>query len=113
MLRQLGQLRPADTNTASLFTPTISGQYKVFLIVIANTGTVSANSSVYHDADGTTYSTATAIQYGTPIPVGASIHLEFEKGITDYRAAGNIAVQSSVADTLTFTCYGEIEGEDL
>ena len=111
--KQLGQLRPANTSAASLFTPGQSGQYKIYLIVIANTGSVSANASVYHDVDGTTYSTATAIQYGTPVDVGGSIHLEFREGLADYQAAGNLGVQSSVADTLTFTAYGIVDGEEL
>lgn len=113
MYRQLGQLRPGNTSAASLFSPTVSGQYKVFSILIANSDAGAATASVYHDVDGTTYDQTTAIVYNKSIATGDYLHLQFPDGICDYQLAGNIGVKSSVASALTFTAYGEVEGQSL
>jgi|TARA_R110000803_G_scaffold54828_1_gene111647 hypothetical protein len=113
MRRQLGQLRPANTNAASVFTPTETKEYRIYSIHIANVGTEASNASIYHDANGSTYNQTTAIMYGTAVPVGGTVIIELPLGIGDYQVAGNIGVQSSVASTLNFTIYGEILGEVL
>lgn len=109
MIRQLGQLRPANTSAASAFTPAVSAPYVVSLINIANVSAAPVDVSVFHDIDGTTYDQTTALLYTHTLAVGAMIQIE--SGIADYRAAGNLGVQSSVANAATFTIYGTVEGE--
>jgi hypothetical protein len=111
MRRQLGQLRPANTSAASAFTPAVSGQYSVNLINIANVSEAPVDVSVFHDKDGTTYDQTTALLYTHTLAIGGAIQLEAD--FADYLAAGNLGVQSSVANAATFTLYGEIEGEQL
>jgi hypothetical protein len=111
--RQLGQLKPANTSAASLFTPGAAKEYRIYSIHITNVGAGSANASVFHDEDGSTYDTTTALMYVFPIAVGEYKQLDFPEGLCGYKAASSVGVQSSVANTLTFTCYGEIIGEEV
>jgi len=109
MIRQLGQLRPASTVAASVFTPAVAAPYTVSLINICNVSTADVVVSVFHDVDGVTYDQSTAILYTHTLSAGGM--LQIEGNIADYRAAGNIGVQSSVANAATFTVYGTISGE--
>ena len=111
MLRQLGQLRPANTTAASVFTPTVAGEYRIKAILIANVS--AALAGIYHDKDGTTYDESTAIVFGKSIATADYLHLTFKDGIGDYLALGNLGVKTSVNSALTFTVYGEILGEEL
>lgn len=114
VLRQLGQLRPANTTAASLFTPEEAKQYKIYLIIITNVGAGAAKASIFHDVDGTTYDQTTALMYEKSISPGSSpIELEYRHGISGYEAAGNLGVQTDTANALNFTCYGEIIGEEV
>tara|TARA_R110000803_G_scaffold1228_4_gene4002 strand:+ start:2348 stop:2689 length:342 start_codon:yes stop_codon:yes gene_type:complete len=113
MRRQLGQLRPANTTAASVFTPAVSGEYKITSILIANVSGSAALAGIYHDKDGSTYDETTAIVFNKRIAHEEYVHLIFEDGIGDYLAAGNLGVKTSVGNALTFTVYGEIVGEEL
>jgi hypothetical protein len=113
MRRQLGQLTPDGTAAVTLFQPTSSGAYNIDLINIANVGSGSIKVSLFHDRDGTTYSTATALLWNTDIPAGGLIQFEVAKGYADYTESGSIGVQTNTANDATFTCYGEIKGERL
>jgi hypothetical protein len=113
MRRQLGQLRPANTSAASLFTPAVSKEYRIYYIQVSNTTGSAASASVYHDIDGTTYTEVTALLFGKVVPANDYITLSFIGGIGDYQSTGNIGVETSVNNALTFTLYGEILGEEL
>lgn len=111
MNRQLGQLRPANTSAASIFSPDTSGPYEAALLVITNVTTSAADASFFHDKNGTTYDETTALLFGHSIAAGDVVMIEGPFG--DYEEAGNFGVQSSVADALNFTLYGTIERERL
>lgn len=114
MYRQLGQLRPANTTAASLFTPGEAKEYRIYLIVVTNVSAGAAKASIFHDKDGTTYDQTTALVYEHSISAGSSpLELEYRHGISGYEAAGNLGVQTDTANALNFTCYGEIVGEEL
>lgn len=111
MRRQLGQVRPASTPATALFQPTKNAHYNIDLINIVNVGSVTANVSLFHDKDGSTYDETTALLWQCPLYVGETIQIEMAKGFADYLLAGSVAAQTSVSNAVTFTCYGEIEGE--
>jgi hypothetical protein len=113
MRRQLGQLTPDGTAAVTLFQPSSSGGYNVDLINIVNVGAGSIKVSLFHDRDGTTYTTATALMWDVDLPAGSLIEFEVTKGFADYTESGSIGVQTNTADSVTFTCYGEILGERL
>ena len=103
-LIQLGQARPADTGTATLFNP-VTLDYTMRSLVICNTstdGTVSAR--VFHDDDGLTYDETTALAWDIPVGSNSVVNLELSVYLSD--ATGNIGVRSNVANALTFTAYG-------
>lgn len=109
--RQLGQSRPANTSAASVYNSTEGAPYVIENITICNTSDSAALASIYHDEDGTTYDQSTAVMYQASIPANKTVH--YEGYISGYKATGNVAVQSSVANALTFTLYGEQKGELL
>lgn len=105
--RQIAQSRPSGTSAASFVSN--ARPWTCELIVITNTGSSAAKYSIYHDADGTTYSTATAIAYQIQINTGEMHTIEVP--IRNDDRTGNLAVQTDTANAITFTAYGEIEGE--
>lgn len=111
MRRQLGQVRPANTNATVLFQPAKNAPYCIDFINIANVGSSTIKVSVFHDRDGSTYDETTALLWESEILTDGVLHMEFHRGIADYLAAGSVAVKTDVADSAVFTCYGEIEGE--
>lgn len=107
-LRQLGQLRPANTTPQTLYTPADGIIAKNVVVIVCNVSAGNANYSIYHDDNGTTYDQTTALHYGvqltsgtaaTPVSIDIPIHMDDD--------TGSIGVQTSVADALTFTAYGE------
>jgi len=107
--KQIAQTRPSGT-TATTFIQE-DRPWTVDLVMVTNTGAVSADVSLYHDADGTTYDTSTAILYTISVAVGEVYMIEFAAPIRNIDRSGSLGVQASVADTLTITAFGEVEGE--
>lgn len=111
MDRQLGQVTPSGTSAVVLFQPTKNAPYKIHSIMISNHGAGTVKVSLYHDVDGSTYDNTTDLF--TEISILTKGHLLYEplKGISDYRQAGSVGIKTDTADDVTFTAYGEIEGE--
>ena len=103
-LKQLGQLRPADTNAASLYSPASAVDAVVKSIIVANTSGVDASFRIFHDDNGTTYDETTALFWDTPITADDTLVLGPFAAMAD--DTGNLAVRSSVGNALTFTAYG-------
>ena len=102
---QLGQLRPANTTAASLYSPA-SGETQVTALHISNTSAAAATFRVFHDDDGTTYDETTALYWDVTVAAGDAVTITWDKGLYMNDATGNLAVRTSVADALTFTLYG-------
>lgn len=102
--KQLGQLRPANTTAASLYSPAASTETIIKSIVIANTTAGAALYRVFHDDDGTTYDETTALFWDVSLAADTSIVLEFNLMMDD--STGNLAVRTDTNDALTFTAYG-------
>jgi len=103
--KQLGQLLPADTNAASLFSPTEPTIIKS--IVVCNVTSTAYTFRIFLDDDGTTYSTATALFYDTAINGNETVELDVYWPMSD--TAGNLAVRSSNASSINFTAFGVVD----
>ncbi len=57
----LGQLRPADTIAASIYSPGVGITAIIKLIMIVNTSGEAASARLFIDDDGTTYDENTTI----------------------------------------------------
>lgn len=101
--KQLGQLRPADTNAASIYSPAASTDAVGLSLKVCNTTGTDATCRVFHDDDGTTYDETTALFYDVNAPANQTLTLGIGSMDND---AGNIAVRSSTSSALTFTLYG-------
>ena len=104
-MEQLGQLRPANTTAASLFSPT-SGEVLVKSVIVANTSGAAATFRLFHDDNGTTYDETTALAWDVNIPADSVATVELNIMMDD--ASGNLAVRTNTNDALTFTCYGSV-----
>lgn len=109
MRRQLAQSRPSDTNAASVVNDT--RPWQVDLILVTNTSSDNASATIYHDADGTTYSEATALVWSAQIKPNDTAYFEFPIPISNINSNGNLAVRSGSASALTFTVYGTLQGD--
>jgi hypothetical protein len=103
-LKQLGQLMPTNTTAASLYSPGASTQTLIKSIVVCNTSGDPVAYRVFHDDNGTTYDTTTALYYDVALAGNTTIVLEFNLAMND--STGNLAVRTDRANNITFTCYG-------
>lgn len=103
--KQLGQLKPADTAAASVYSPSTDATAKLLLLVICNTTGSAATYQVFHDADGSTYDATTALSYSVSLAANTSTYLDL-KGIFMNNSSGNIGVQSGTGAAINFTLYG-------
>lgn len=106
----LGQVRPADTNNATLFAADQVG-VEVTRIVVCNVSGGAATCRVFHDVGGAAFDQSNALRYDVNVPGGSFIEIIGESmGAGLQLEAGDaIGVRSSVADALTFTAYGVTE----
>jgi hypothetical protein len=111
MRRQLAQLRPSSTSAEVLFNPETNKPYTIDYINICNVSGAAVNVSICHDADGVVYTEDTALLWNYEMAETEVLH--WEAKLSEYQSAGNIAVIVSVASAVTFSAYGEIQGEQL
>lgn len=102
--KQLGQLRPANTTAASLYSPGTGVTAIVKSLYIANTTGGSVTFRIFVDDDGTTYDETTALFWDTTIAGGTTVELDTFLALND--SSGNLAVRTSSANALTFTAFG-------
>jgi len=102
--KQLGQLRPANTTAASLYSPPALTTAIIKGLTICNTTATTATFRVFNDDDGSTYDETTALFFDAEIEGNVTI------SVTGYKAmdnsAGNFAVRTDTANALTFTLFG-------
>ena len=102
--KQLGQLRPADTNAASLYSPAASTTAVIKSIVICNQTGTAATFRIFVDDNGTTYDPTTAHYFDVSLAANATTQIDTYWAMND--ATGNLAVRTGTASALTFTAYG-------
>ena len=101
--KQLGQLRPANTTAASLYSPS-SGNTIIKSVVICNTSGAAATFRIFVDDDGTTYDETTALYWDTDIAVDTTVQIDTFWSMNN--SSGNLAVRTDTANALTFTAFG-------
>jgi len=102
--KQLGQLRPANTTAASIYSPGTNVTAVRLSLVICNTTATTAKFRVFHDDDGTTYDESTALLFDADILGNHTVEVDGFKAMDN--PSGNIAVRTDTADALTFSLYG-------
>lgn len=104
--KQLGQLRPANTTAASIYSPAISTTAIIKTIVVCCTSTSSGAKQfrIFLDDDGTTYDESTALYYDVNISNRETVTINTFIAMDD--SSGNLAVRTDTADALTFTVFG-------
>jgi len=102
--KQLGQLRPADANAASIYSPGADTTAIVRNITVANLTANALTFSIFHDDDGTTYDETTALFFTVRIEKNQTVQLTAYAAMNN--SSGNLAVQTSVANAINFTVYG-------
>ena len=102
--KQLGQLRPANTTAASIYSPAASTETIVKTIIVSNTSGSDLKYRIFHDDDGTTYDETTALFWDVLLFKEESHVLELNVMMDD--STGNLAVRTDTATAATFTCYG-------
>lgn len=103
--KQLAQARPTDTNTATLYNPTILTNINT--IIVSNTTGTAATYSIFWDNDGSTYDQSTALFYQVSLDANATDIIEFYRPLTMIDPAGNIGIQSGTSSAITYSLYGE------
>ena len=101
----LGQLRPANTTAASLFSPTNGYEYRIDVIYVCETAGNTPTYRIFFDDDGTTYDETTAIAFDPALSANQSLRVEGPFYMNN--AAGNIGVRTSAGNEITFTAFGE------
>ncbi len=101
---QLGQLRPADTNPASLYSPAASTEVMILSILVCNTTGSAATFRLFIDDDGTTYDQTTALYYDVSVAANTTLQIDLKLTMDD--SSGNLAVQTGTNNALTFTAFG-------
>jgi len=106
--KQLGQLRPANTTAASIYSPPGNAVTRVENIIICNSSGSSAKFRIFHDSDGTTYDETTALFWDGILLSNTTAFFGDDKFGPLYlnNTNGNIAVRTDTANALTFTIYG-------
>lgn len=102
--KQLGQLRPANTTAASLYSPGASTTTIIKSIVICNQTASSAKYRIFVDDDGTTFDETTALFFD--ITIGANSTDQIDTFYAMNNSSGALAVRTDTNSALTFTCFG-------
>lgn len=103
--KQLGQLRPADTTAASLYSP--AGETAIIKsIVVCNTTASAAAFRIFLDDNGTTYDQTTALFYDANINANETVEIDTYWPMND--STGNLAVRTDTGSALTFTAFGAV-----
>ena len=102
--QQLGQLRPANTTAASIYSPAAEVTWIGKSVVICNTSSATALARIFHHEAGTTYDETTAIYWDVEVLADETRTLTVL--IAGKTSAGNVAVRTNIANALTFSFYG-------
>ena len=108
--RQLAQVSPTTT-ASTAFQLTDAAPFTVDLVNIVNVTDGSVDVSLYHDSDGTTYTSTSSLIWNHTLAAGEI--LCYEHPISGYTVSEGVGVRCSVDAGATFTFYGIIEGERL
>ena len=99
----LGQVAPADTNLATLYTVPTGKRLLTSTVSVCNIGAVSASYDILVRVAGAAAANKQYLAKSTPLPPGKTdfITIAITAEPTDV-----VSVKSSVADTLAFNLFG-------
>ena len=100
----LGQVRPADTTAASVYSPASSATWIGKNLTVCNTSGSATTFRVFHSASGTTYDETTALLWEHPIAAATTVQIT--SLMAGNVSTGNVGVRSGAGNALTFTFYG-------
>jgi len=99
----LGQVEPANTSNADLYTVPSATETIVSTIVVSNSSAADASFRIFIREDGATAGTENSIAYDTVI--GANTQAAFTLGLT-LSATDVVTVRSSSGGSITFSAFG-------
>lgn len=102
--KQIAQIRPAVTTPVQAYSPAVGVTGIIKFFTITNTSNGSRRFSIYLDDDGTTFDESTALFFEVSLSRQSSFTLSVWWPMTN--PSGNLAVQTSAANDLTFTFHG-------
>ena len=102
--KQLGQARPGDTNSVSIYSPAANVTTIITHIFVCNTTGNTPAYSIYCDDDGSTYDETSALYFANAM--AANTTEKIPCFIAMNNSAGNLAVETDTADEITFTVFG-------
>lgn len=103
--KMLGQIRPSNTSPVSIYSPPTGVETIAFMVTVVNHSNQDVDATFYVDDDGTTYNESTMIAQRTISKGSESEKHGLYLAMNDEN--GNIAVQTSSANDLTFTIWGK------
>ena len=101
--KQLGQVRPASTTAASLYSPGVGITAIIKSVWICNTTGATVLFRIFVDDDGTTYDESTALFWDVSVSGNTTVELDTFIALND--SAGNLAIRTETANALTFTAF--------
>ena len=102
--KQLGQLRPADTTAATLYSPADNTTTIITNIWVCNTTANTPTYRLFVDDNSTTYDQTTAIAYDVAMTANQSVRIPCYIAMNN--SSGNLAVRTSANSEITFTAFG-------
>ena len=102
--KPLGQSQPSTT-ASTLYTKAQSAVVYLDSLYICNTTGSAATYRVFLDADGSTYTTATALWYD--VSLGANTTVVYDLKAYLLAEGGSVGVRAGTNTALTFTLFGE------
>lgn len=106
---QIAQLTPSTAAAVTAFVAT--NRTVVTKVVICNARNAATTFSLYHDDDGGTFATATALYKNKAIAANVTEVVEAASPISGLgmRVGGTLGVDAGTADALTFSFYGIVQ----
>ena len=104
ILQYLNALRPSAVAAETIFSPRTGETVILVSLYVCNLSAVDIEYSIYFDNDGTTYNETTALAFNTPLQAKTTEIIELQIPMQNSR--GNLAVQTSSANDINFTLFG-------
>lgn len=102
--KQIAQVRPPATAAVSAYSPAPGVTGIVKSVTVCNTGGVTAKFSIFLDDDSSTFDESTALYFEATLQSKQTFEREVFWPMNN--PSGNLGVQSSVANAMTFTFHG-------
>lgn len=102
--KQIAQIRPTVTTPIQAYSPAVGVTGIIKFFTVANTSNGARRFSIYLDDDGTTFDEDTALFFEISLARQSTFLLSVWWPMNN--PVGNLAVQTSAANDLTFTFHG-------